>query len=373
MNTKISRLLPYLITYGSFFLIFLIFGSIWAQYRIKNIKKDYYSAHWKFSYGLTKYGYFRFKKNINENAITRYGDLCNRIGAKNGEQCPFFEGERKIDFKTDDFGFRTNQSLKNSNFIMIGDSFLSANGGDFVKDQLGGQLGILTGKEFYEASHPNDIPHYFAILNRLKEYRSDKKIYMILIYEGNDLRDPKEVKNLAEKARKEDEKRLSQLKYKLIKYFPLYKLLKYYYLAYREKYEEPNLSLNSVVIKKIGGRNQAFYKEQNIESLRDSFLPRKNDFLLNKDLICGVYFIPTAYSVYLTNLSLKDRHPTLARDFKELENNGIEFIDLTKSLRESAYMNPNLNLWWADDTHWNKNGIAIAAKTIKNQSKCIEK
>jgi hypothetical protein len=116
-----------------------------------------------------------------------FGDLCALSGAQNQQQCSFSHGPRTALFQTDGRGWKTLEKLDKSDYVIAGDSFLAALGGDSNKDQLGQQLKQITGKTFYEAAHPGDPGDYLQRILELDAEHPRGKNYIILIFEGNDL------------------------------------------------------------------------------------------------------------------------------------------------------------------------------------------
>ena len=124
-----------------------------------------------------------------------------------------------------------------------------------------------------------------------------------------------------------------------------------------------------VYIEKIDRKYQAFFKPYIINSQVDLKIPDKqfDRLISDRKFICGIVYIPTKNTIFRLRTSTEERHPTLAAQFKILNNNQIKSIDLTKILRK----NKNKNIWWPDDTHWNKNGINLSANSIKDKLKCL--
>ena len=124
----------------------------------------------------------------------------------------------------------------------------------------------------------------------------------------------------------------------------------------------------------INGRQKAFYRDYYNLSQVDLIIPMNEfDYISqNKHAICAIVFIPTASSVFLLERDFDRRHPSLSAQFWELSKLGIDVVIIEEELRKAAMKkSDNEPIWWSDDTHWNKNGMLIAAKTIANNTACV--
>jgi len=81
-----------------------------------------------------------------------------------------------------------------------------------------------------------------------------------------------------------------------------------------------------------------------------------------------VVFIPTKYRVYSDLIDGKVPEPAPAISSLRSLFPNVKIIDLTATLRSKAEELVNLNelVFLPDDTHWNRNGIAVAAKVVAN-------
>ena len=341
----------------------LIFGNIYAKFRIKQLKSNAPRSHTKYTISDSE----NYIPNINTIETNRFGDLCAISGL--GESCFFSNGPRQHTFVTDQHGYKTLQSFSDADLVIIGDSFLAAGGGDNMHEQLGQRLMKITNKKIYEAAHPGDIFDYKKRLLEMKARQNSNKKYMLLLYEGNDIIPITTNQSSTNQSKHSGFKAF----YRTFKKMPLYKLLATKLKATNKKKIHPD-KLSDVKILELNHRTQALHRNQSNISKEDAFLPEIDFILKHKDAICGLAFVPTAYSVYQSRDSLAERHPSLEAQFSYLKAQGINSIDLTEVLRhQSKAENETYSLWWGDDTHWNKNGIKISAEYLAKESPCFNK
>ena len=171
------------ITSITFILVFLS-GNIYAFIWLRAQKQTPYRSHDKY----TDYAKNIYKKNIDAEDVNLYGDLCAIEGTY--ELCTFSNGKRRHQFKTDQYGYKNKGNIDNSDLVFIGDSFLSATGGDDMSEQFGSLFQSLSGIKVYEAAHPGNINDYNKRHLFLKEKNPNAK-FVYLLFEGNDFVDPK--------------------------------------------------------------------------------------------------------------------------------------------------------------------------------------
>ena len=350
--------------------LFLIIGNLFAIVKINKIKQErdhnyYFRPHEKYTVA-DSFGKFNatYQKNINSLEITKYGDICHFANYKEVGSCYFSEGARTNRFITDKYGYKTLGNLSKAKVVLIGDSFLAGMGGEKMEEQLGWRIKNITGIDTYEAAHPGNPLHYIHRLEKIKKISKSDKKFLILLFEGNDF------------SRYEEYIKSKPWHYLRPIYVPILKQifntpLGKLYASYAEK-KFPKYDLPEYTIKEVSGRKQAFSNYFiNASNSNLKFFPM-NKFLSLKNDLCSVVFIPTASSVYLNQKSFETRHPMLKKQFDQLNNSGFQIINLTKDFKSFTKENPNIPLWWSDDTHWNKNGINLAAKVISKKSNCFK-
>ena len=351
---------------------FLILGNIYAKKRIDELKKNAYRPHPK--YTLSGQNLTKYQPNINSVETTYHGDICHLAGFNHqSNNCPFSEGTRKHLFITDKYGYKTITNLSESSHVIIGDSFLSANGGEKMNEQLGYQLANITNFNIYEAAHPADPSDYINRIDEIEKISETSKKYIIMLFEGNDLGAFGNDKSPLTKKGINFKSTFLKNNIKNIYNSPIYKLTKYYLFSDRMlgRFVQ-KMKSHRYTIKNFYGKDKAFLTKYSevAEANYSLFTEQLNGIIERRKLICNIVYVPTAHSVYLADSSTEIRHPKLFSQFKLLVKNNIQVIDLTNALKDYSKKN-NKMLFWLDDTHWNKDGIKVAAKTISKQSSCL--
>ena len=287
----------------------------------------------------------RYIANVDSIEINSTGDLCAIQGRLESE-CTYSAGPRKHRFSTNNLGYKTDSTCRQAGLIIAGDSFLAASGGDDMDQMLGSVLGAATGLDICELAHPGNTLDYQARISALKRVTHTKIPYVLLVYEGNDLNSKNE-----------------HLLKRLIKRIPVAALLK------------TQLSIFSkddarVTVSRFRNGEQAFYKESILASNADGKISNL-DWFLSDDSFCGVWLVPTSYSVMKEQKPTLERHPSLQSQVNMIIKSGREFKDLREPLK--THHDKGHLIWWKDDTHWNHAGIKIAADYLLRTSKYLLK
>ena len=362
INSKLEKIFIFLFS----LFLFFISGNIYALIRLNELKKNSYRSNDKYTNVDKKI----YAKNINSREVNLYGDLCAVEGSY--DECSFSSGERSHQFSTDRYGFKTTAELNDSNLIIIGDSFLAASGGDNMNEQFGSVIGNLISKEVYEAAHPGDINDYNQRHYFLKKINPDAK-FIYLLYEGNDFHASELPKTKSKKGlRKKGLKQYVVYVKNQLFSTPLFKLI---ISKYAERTAKEKLGTNDskIIIQKLkSGRIQAFLKSQTNKADLKIRSSEYSYIFKNADSICGIVYVPTAYTTYLSKASLEQTHPNLYEQFIKLQKDGIDIVDLTLSFQEAAKRETKDNpIWWSDDTHWNARGIRLGAETSLKSLSCL--
>ncbi|MEE9263148.1 MAG: hypothetical protein V3V11_01720, partial [Vicinamibacteria bacterium] len=276
---------------------------------------------------------------------------------------------RAIVFKTDDRGHRNDAAYRGQALILSGDSFVvgtTTSQDDILVNVLRREYGIDT----YSIAHPGAPKLYFSMVNYFLEEVNDAVSVLLFMFEGNDLVSTVPVREPAKPSR------YDQLKIRFAKAVePLYRSPAIIFNAYRQLERRFYQRGDEVVeVCRVGRHFMGFYGPYIDMACRRSLQVQVDVPQRVIERIKAVFFIPTKYRVYFDFLESGDRmgrrvvNP--APGYVALEaffgERGIPVIDLTGPMRKTArrLLEEDRYVFWRDDTHWNGNGIAVAAAEV---------
>jgi hypothetical protein len=357
----------------------LLFSLAWGDLYSNKI---WYREHEKWS---IQDGYV---KNVRDVIDMPFGDLF-AIGENSfSGNINLIREKRSVRFHTDEFGFRNDQSISNANLILVGDSFIVANGTD-QKDMPSVWLERFTGIKVANIAHPGDPVDYERRLANMYNKLDQDASVIVFYFEGNDfssLQDNPSVKpsfsffqvlssyyNYLEQA-KDDY--LAKLYPKDQVIFRIFRRVSYQLNAWIEKsfiYPFKNTKTlkpaEKVVTIPIGNYEVGFFSNY-INAT--SSLDRQTYIFQNKALLSrvkAVFFIPTKSRVYQqftgSNAS-NSAFDFLSSKYSALN---IPVYDLTNVLQNEAValLPQGKFVFWRDDTHWNGSGIAVSMSEVANK------
>ncbi|MDC1066770.1 hypothetical protein OAQ56_02055 [Alphaproteobacteria bacterium] len=275
---------------------------------------------------------------------------------------------RRVDFITDNLGFRNSQNFIKGSFIVLGDSYVVGNGGIDQKDTVSSKLSKYTGKKFYNMGFPGDPFNYYHRLEKHKNLVDKSSGIIFFLFEGNDLNCLKS----SSKSRLEENKFIKTINevfnYR-ITFFEntfLYKFgLVFYHRVIDKFFNKKTKIYHSVV----NGKKVAFLKNYVDFVYNDEICPKKIQqisaiFDKYSKFIKLLIYIPTKGHVYYESLKNPKPLQIKAKKIKNLASKyNIDFLNLSDIFIKE---NKNELLYFQDDSHWNTNGIDLAAKVIAN-------
>jgi hypothetical protein len=254
----------------------------------------------------------------------------------------------------------------------VGDSFVVGLG-NTQKDMLSAQLWQKYHLDVYSLSHPGDITGYCRYVKAFeRKYGNNFKVFMFA-YEGNDFPAKYTVKKVKKPITSRVGRSLKDLVLRCrsrITRTDLYRLTYIKYLNFIHRKD----AINKTFVENVSGHKIAFSREYSEEAQRAVY-PGNEDIekaiASIKDRIECIFLIPTKYRVY-HNLDREGGNglPRNAQwDFLNhiAQKYQIRCINLTDDLTAKAkrmLKEENKLIWWADDSHWNKYGIAVAARAV---------
>lgn len=310
------------------------------------------------------HGRYIYKPNKSVTMTQKYGNL--KSVSSEGVKIDY--ESRKVFWKIDSFGFRNDSDYSYEKFILVGDSFIAGNGNS-QEDLISSRLKEKYGAQVYNLGIMGDIADYVSNINKFKaKYGSDFKALMF-IFEGNDFIRKATINKI-------DAVRNFKVVYKNLlreykSFFSRTYLYRYTYAAYKSITK--NINVNEVKVIDINGHRMGYHDDGTEVVTRESydFPPYWAEGIASvKNNLESIIFIPAKYRVYhdFPNPAPKDKLPSA--NWESIRNLGLKLgiptIDLTQPLREESkeLLKKNEFTFWKDDTHWNRNGMAVAARVI---------
>ena len=361
------------------FIIDLSFG--------KNEKHGYfYRAHEKYATKKKKY-----EKNVSDTIFMRYGDIYFIDGGLNKERERIVE-PRKQHFVTDSYGLRNDRfNLEEAEIILVGDSFISAQGTS-QEHTPANILNDISGKKVATLSWAGVSPKdYEELIKKHLNFLKKQTDIFVFYFEGNDFEkvNIKENNNLIDNS-----KYIYWRGYKIPKWKAKIRFV--YERLERNKdkfllkvFSEKNYFLRNIRRKthllnrkivtawtntgspikyfKIGEEIVGFNYElsEKTKDIFSTYIPQDQEIISR---ISAVFFIPTKVRVYseYINADMKQtsqKFQILKKRFNLLD---VPVYDLSVEMKNSvpSYLSEGKYLFWRDDTHWNNYGIFVAMNYI---------
>ena len=361
-----------------------LFSLAWND---KDEHKIFYRPHEKYAINES------YKKNVSSTFSMPYGDLYALGDSKKNPRLENIKESRKVNFVTDNYGFRNSKIIKKPDYIFLGDSFIAGNG--ISQEELPTVIfQNLTKKNILNLGFPGKPKLYEKnMLKHIDLLNKNTKI-IVFYFEGNDFETIIEDSISKNISLKEIPKKIYDV-YKFAESLKDVYLNKFYksdevfFRIIRHKSLSINLEIKDyfksifdknnkvqnelknkekVIIKDILNQDVGFLNEyvKNSKEKNIKTYIFKNKLLLEK--IDAVVLIPTKYSVYseLLNEKVNNFALTVLKNGYEIHN--IPVYDLTTTLRKKArlLLESNEYVFFRDDTHWNANGIKTSMEYLAN-------
>jgi len=343
---------------GATLLLNLALGVMKVEDRI------YYRAHERLAVYDSKLELEGYKKNADITVSMPFGDAYAVGTEKNIEKEP-----RRIRFKTDSLGFRNDRDYHGQKYVLVGDSFVVGNGSS-QEDTLGAQLRDKYGIDAYTLAHAGGVLEYVKYIRHFERVNKGDFRVLLFLYEGNDFPEG-------------FSRRQFVLKKPVMRafpdwYFSLYKRTVLYRFTYGLLSRRSAKPLPSEAIT-VNGHRMGEFSEYIRATRRETYkFPEPvvdGRFSLVAGRIDHIFFIPTKYRVYYSMLDGGSRRPLPYAQWDAVRALGqrykIPCTDLTGSLiMESArLLGEGKFTYFKDDSHWNKYGMAVAARVVSEQLK----
>lgn len=268
---------------------------------------------------------------------------------------------RDVEYRIDGYGFRNDADYNGERYVLVGDSFI-AGSGNTQTDLLSSHLRRDYALPAYNLAHPGEMPDYLAYVSAFSRSHQGFRV-LLFVFEGNDFAP---TKDKAESTGR----RLWRRYYEMFSGTNVYRVTKS--LTKRAMRRSQIAGSAYVTIGNLRGRKIAFLTRY-VEATRapeQAPVPDFEDALARlRPQLAHVYFIPTSYRIYHRYLAggpqpLPDAKWQYLRRLCERER--IACTDLTGPMQRAAgeLLARDRLLWWPDDTHWNGNGVAVAAGVV---------
>ncbi len=305
-------------------------------------------------------GHRAYRKNARIEMTAPHGDLKALTAADLAQP-------RKVVFQTDSAGFRNDRDYAAGDLVLIGDSFVVGMG-DSQADTLSAQLTRDHGVPAYNLGHPGDISDYLAVWRAFRRQHLGPVRAALFLFEGNDFEpDYKPAKT----GQSSLPVRLAGEYYGFFTGSDLYRVTKSLYA--RATKAGGIQASESVRIETLAGQKMGLYTPYIAVSERQLLAlppPLRADLIALAGEVEQVFFIPTNYRVYARQLG----KPTLPHtQWQALAllcaQQRWRCTDLTPGLiaAADAALAHGQFIWWLDDTHWNRAGIAAAAAVVAKE------
>lgn len=285
---------------------------------------------------------------------------------------------RRVRYQVDSYGFRNDGDYTNEKYLLVGDSFI-AGSGNSQEDLLSAQLKRDHGISSYNLGFPGALHSYTRYIQKFDETHKSKAQVLLFLFEGNDFPLPKPQRQGAQSKKPNTppspfriaRKELQQSFRELLVY-------RYAYSAYHllRKKVQPEV-YPEITVYKIRGPNDLYmgFLNNYIAVTRRASYDGGEEFPSKlariKDRLAGIFFIPTKFRVYYDFLNLESHPPLPDAQWTYLQQVssrlGVRCVELTGPLREeSQRLLPEGKLtFWKDDSHWNRDGMAVVARTVQ--------
>jgi len=291
---------------------------------------------------------------------------------------PVIGQPRLMRYKTDSLGFRNDADYHNEPVLLVGDSFI-AGSGNTQADLLSAQLTRDYGIPAYNLAFPGEVHSYVRYVQTFfKTHPSSDARVLLFLFEGNDF--PPGQPPSTDKIHKTEappsafriaRKEFQQSLKELVVYRYAYSLFHILHQQWRRA------DYPQVTVFKVQGSRDLYlgFMDGYIKVTRRASYDGGEEFLEKlariKDRLAGIFFIPTKFRVYYNMLDLEPRPPLPDAQWAFLQEQarrlGVRCVNLTGPLQEeSRRLLPEGKLtFWKDDSHWNRYGMAVAARTIQ--------
>ncbi|BBL71097.1 hypothetical protein MoryE10_17030 [Methylogaea oryzae] len=314
----------------------------------------YYRPDEKLSICSDVHGHNAYIPGASVDMLMPHGDLQSMTTVKIGVP-------HQVTYRIDSYGFRNDADYRGEKYLLVGDSFI-AGSSNTQSDLLSARLARDYGIAAYNLAHPGDISDYASYLSAFKASHHDDAKALLFIFEGNDFVP-------AHKKKKAGLSSFFKNYFKIFSDTDVYRVTK-------------SLYKRALRSDKIADSKDVFFAE--IKGIKIGFLQHYIDVTRNAGQspivsfeetlkgmspdVAHVFFIPTKYRVYHRFIDPQESLPNASWDYLRgvCQANSLRCTDLTPQLVKASVelLEKGELTFWPDDTHWNGNGVAAAARVV---------
>lgn len=328
------------------------------------MKETYYREH-EILRKISDRGFKRYAPNQHVVIDHGHGDLLG-VGFQNPDIHALLQ-ERRLEFKGDAFGYRDYGGIEGIRAVLLGDSFVVGNS-NTQEDNLS-QILLERGIKTYNLGHNGDIAEYLRALENARVEIGIREPAVLFAFEGNDFAQinyctagESKISRIRDWHRAMKEQHISRFLAALG--------ARFWAVLTTEENAAPVVQVVDTI---PGGPKMGFLGEY-----MDAAVQKKYDFSCLRRLmepkkreLAGIVFIPEksrVYSFLVPGAAAElNGDSVYSRGLRGIaEDLRIPYIDLTEPLRERAHalLPQGKFVYWRDDTHWNREGMAVAAEKI---------
>jgi hypothetical protein len=317
-------------------------------------------------------GHGRYKRNRQGTMFIPYGDM---VVFDRKTQAAIAES-RQVSYHTDSYGFRNDSDYVNEKVLLVGDSFIAGSGSS-QENLLSVQLKEDYGIPAYNLGFPGALHSYVRYVQGfLKTHQGEVQV-LLFLFEGNDfpISKPKRAASGKKSASPSSSLRIARKEFQQwLKELLVYRYAySFYHILKKRLKPETYPQVTVIKLKSPDDLSMGFLNSYMAVTRRNSydggeeFLPKLARI---KDQLTGIFFIPTKFRVYYDILDLQPHPPLPNAQWAYLQEQAsrleISCVDLTGPLQEESQrlLSEGKLTYWKDDSHWNRNGMAVAARMI---------
>ena len=297
-----------------------------------------------------------YRKNVTFSMTMPFGDLQAMTTEKLDRQ------SRHVVFITDAEGYRNAAAYAGQPYLLDGDSYV-AGVSNSQEDILSSQLKRDYGIDAYSIGHPGDINDYERYLRAFRKKHGDGSRALLFLFEGNDFPE------------KPDDEDPSDLELWLKRYYDMFSetaVFRVTKVYYKRATRFLAVSKSPVVeTHKLGNVRMAFHTPYIEVSRRAEYIipaAIENDLAAMSPHVRAIFFIPTKYRVYAKHIGAAKPLPDAQWDTlnRLCARHGWRCVNLTPDLiaESDRLLAEGKYTYWIDDSHWNRYGIAVAARAV---------